>query len=206
MIIVQNLIELHGGRLELTSELRKGTDAKVILPASRVMHATTPDERGAAATTSEAREVPPERPKRPARLRTGEEMVLRFRVRDSTDAPVVLEPYLGMPGHAMIARDDGEVFVHLHALGTVSTAAIAVLEAIERGDTLPSRRPYAPRPRLDAVTAHDGMVRHTAGERDATLEFPFAFPRPGHHGIWVQVRVGGTIRTAAFTADVTGEQ
>lgn len=143
---------------------------------------------------------------RPTRLTAGEEMLLRFRVRDTTDAPVPLEPYLGMPGHAMIARDDGEVFVHLHALGTVSAAAIAVLEALERGDTLPSRRPYAPRPRLDAETAHAGMPGHTAAETDATLEFPFAFPRPGRHAIWVQVRVDGTVRTAAFTADVMAER
>ncbi len=42
LAIVQNLIELHGGSLALTSELRKGTDAKVILPAYRVLQAMAP--------------------------------------------------------------------------------------------------------------------------------------------------------------------
>lgn len=139
---------------------------------------------------------------RPSRLVVGEETLLRFRVSDSTGSPVVLEPYLGMPGHAMIARDDGEVFVHLHALGTVSAVAIAVLEALERGDTLPSRRPYAPRPRLDTVTAHAGMAGHVTSGITSDLEFPFAFPRPGRYAVWVQVRVAGTVRTAAFLASV----
>ncbi|MFT8131061.1 ATP-binding protein, partial [Salmonella enterica] len=42
LAIVQNLIELHGGSLALTSELRKGTEAKVLLPAFRVLHAVEP--------------------------------------------------------------------------------------------------------------------------------------------------------------------
>jgi two-component system cell cycle sensor histidine kinase PleC len=40
--IVQNLIELHGGRLELKSELRKGTEAIVIVPKPRVLVAVPP--------------------------------------------------------------------------------------------------------------------------------------------------------------------
>jgi two-component system cell cycle sensor histidine kinase PleC len=40
--IVQNLVNLHGGTFELRSELRKGTEAMVILPKSRVMRAVPP--------------------------------------------------------------------------------------------------------------------------------------------------------------------
>ena len=40
--IVKNLIELHGGTLELKSELRKGTEAIVLLPAPRVLAAVPP--------------------------------------------------------------------------------------------------------------------------------------------------------------------
>ena len=40
--IVQNLVKLHGGTFELNSELRKGTDAVVILPKSRVLRAMPP--------------------------------------------------------------------------------------------------------------------------------------------------------------------
>jgi two-component system cell cycle sensor histidine kinase PleC len=40
--IVQNLVKLHGGTFELNSELRKGTDAVVLLPKNRVLRAMPP--------------------------------------------------------------------------------------------------------------------------------------------------------------------
>jgi two-component system, cell cycle sensor histidine kinase PleC len=40
--IVQNLVALHGGTFELRSELRKGTEAVVTLPRSRVLRAMPP--------------------------------------------------------------------------------------------------------------------------------------------------------------------
>jgi len=40
--IVKNLIELHGGRLELTSVLRKGTTATVFFPPKRVLATVAP--------------------------------------------------------------------------------------------------------------------------------------------------------------------
>jgi two-component system cell cycle sensor histidine kinase PleC len=40
--IVQNLVKLHGGTFELNSELRKGTDAVVLLPKGRVLRAMPP--------------------------------------------------------------------------------------------------------------------------------------------------------------------
>jgi two-component system cell cycle sensor histidine kinase PleC len=39
---VQNLVNLHGGTFELRSELRKGTEAVVCLPKSRVMRTMPP--------------------------------------------------------------------------------------------------------------------------------------------------------------------
>lgn len=40
--IVQNLVDLHGGEFELRSELRKGTEAIVILPKHRVLQSMPP--------------------------------------------------------------------------------------------------------------------------------------------------------------------
>ena len=40
--IVKNLVELHGGTFELRSELRKGTEAIVMLPATRALAAMPP--------------------------------------------------------------------------------------------------------------------------------------------------------------------
>jgi two-component system cell cycle sensor histidine kinase PleC len=40
--IVQNLVSLHGGTFELRSEMRKGTEAVVVFPKSRVFKAVPP--------------------------------------------------------------------------------------------------------------------------------------------------------------------
>ena len=40
--IVQNLVALHGGTFELRSELRKGTEAVVCLPKSRILRTMPP--------------------------------------------------------------------------------------------------------------------------------------------------------------------
>jgi two-component system cell cycle sensor histidine kinase PleC len=40
--IVQNLVQLHGGTFELKSELRKGTEAIVLLPPGRVLRPMPP--------------------------------------------------------------------------------------------------------------------------------------------------------------------
>ena len=73
----QNLIELHGGTFELQSELRKGTEAIVVLPEQRVLRAMAPlqplgQERHrpgrratAAATGAPACRQAPETPTRP---------------------------------------------------------------------------------------------------------------------------------------------
>ena len=40
--IVKNLVELHGGRFDLHSELRKGTEGVIYLPRARVLHSVAP--------------------------------------------------------------------------------------------------------------------------------------------------------------------
>ncbi|HEY8248304.1 MAG TPA: HAMP domain-containing sensor histidine kinase [Hyphomicrobium sp.] len=67
LTIVQNLIELHGGSLVLTSELRKGTEAKIILPGYRVLRAMVPLQPLGQETHRVKRGAA--RPARPARLR-----------------------------------------------------------------------------------------------------------------------------------------
>ena len=67
LAIVQNLIELHGGSLILSSELRKGTEAKVVLPGYRVLRAMVPLQP-LGQETHRLKGVSP-RPPRPARLR-----------------------------------------------------------------------------------------------------------------------------------------
>jgi len=54
---------LHGGTFELRSELRKGTEAVVCLPASRVLRAMPPP--------GEERHRRPAAPRQPVRAREG---------------------------------------------------------------------------------------------------------------------------------------
>src|SRR5437867_11159991 len=120
---------------------------------------------------------------------------LTFTVARPDGRPAMLQPYMGMAGHAMIARDDGKVFVHLHPAGTISVAAQQTFLLREPGDTM---RGLLGR-RLTAME----MGRREKGEvRSGDVSFPYAFPQPGHYRIWVQVKREGRILTGAFDAAV----
>ncbi len=107
----------------------------------------------------------------------GAEAELRFAI-STPQGATPLELYMGMPGHAAVARDDGRVFVHLHPAGTISMAAQGqFVRDSSRASTM-------------AHAAHD------------TVSFPYAFPEPGRYRIWVQVRRGGRVLTGAFVAIV----
>ena len=120
--------------------------------------------------------------------RVGDDATLRFRVRDPAGAPATLEPYLGMAAHAVIARTDGAVFVHLHPAGTVSMAAQEVFALRDRGDTTPTGHLRLP---------SDSMMQQAMRFADE-LSFPYVFPRSGTYRIWVQVRRAGRVLTGVF--------
>lgn len=117
----------------------------------------------------------------PATARAGEEVELRAEAVDESGAPLPLEPYMGMAAHAVIERNDGRVFVHLHPLGTISMAA--------------QRRVAT---KGSAVGAPHDAMKHS-GHR---VTFPYAFPQPGRYRVWVQVRVRAEIVTSAFDVAV----
>lgn len=131
----------------------------------------------------------------PAPRVAGREADLDFVVRDASGAAVGLEPYMGMTGHAVVVREDGAVFVHLHPAGTASAGAQQALMAWTPADT--ARGSISARLR-GAPAAMMGM---TPGTAPGTLHFPYAFPSAGRYRVWVQFRQGGRIHTAAF--DVT---
>jgi hypothetical protein len=113
-------------------------------------------------------------------LVVGAEADLRFAISTTLGDTAALEPYLGMAGHAVVVRDDGGVFIHLHPQGTISLAAQAV---------------------LSTGTPH---VRHDSDRRALvdTLSFPYAFPASGKYAIWVQLKRRGRVLTGSFGADV----
>ena len=124
-----------------------------------------------------------ERPDGP--IRVGQPLSLRFRVVEETGGPVALQPYMGMAGHAMINRDDGGVFVHLHPTGSVPMAARMMAERQVGIDS--------------AMPEMEGSARI----EDGRVAFPYAFPSPGSYRVWVQVRrAGGGVLTGAFDLEV----
>jgi predicted secreted protein len=122
-------------------------------------------------------------------LRSSKELIedapaeLRFAVSAPSGNTAPLEYYMGMPGHAVVVRDDAKVFIHLHPLGTISVAA--QMGFLQRADS----------------TAHTPMV-HTAPIVSDTISFPYAFPEAGNYHIWVQVKRGGQVLTGVFNVRV----
>jgi hypothetical protein len=133
-----------------------------------------------------------------AALRAGRETTLHFAVVDSAGRPAQLEPYMAMAGHAVVTRDDGSVFIHLHPMGTVKLAAQQAFALRDRGDTTEKGRL-----RLDNTIATP-MSPH-AGHATSEVSFPYEFPKPGKYRIWVQVKHAGRVQTGVFDANVSGE-
>jgi hypothetical protein len=155
---------------------------------------------------------------------------LRFMVTAPDGKPAKLDPYLGMAGHAVVTKDDGSVFIHLHPVGTYSMAARQSLEkrVAETSQTVvdPNPRQFIDSvnqvvARLDALPAAEreavlmaGMGHTIAGngteatpgmagmDHGSEVSFPYTFPQPGNYRIWVQVKREGRILTGAFDAVV----
>ena len=125
------------------------------------------------------------------------DLELRFDVRGPDGQPAILEPYMGMASHAVIARDDGAVFIHLHPLGTIAMASQLVFVLRQPGDTV--RGPLGRR-----ITAYRDPMDSRVGPATGSFSIPYAFPRPGHYRMWVQVKRGGRILTGVFEMDVGG--
>jgi hypothetical protein len=131
---------------------------------------------------------------------TGADAALRFAVRDAAGKTLQVEPYLGMAAHAVVMRADGGVYVHLHPLGTTSVGAQQALLAWTPADT--ARGAIRAKLTRDAAP----MTAMSGARLAGAFQFPYAFPSAGRYRIWVQVRLGGTVRTAAFDAEVGEER
>jgi hypothetical protein len=143
-----------------------------------------------------------------APLVQGTEVELRFAVRTPAGEPAHLEPYMGMLAHAVVTRDDGAVFMHLHPMGTVSMAAHQLFEQRARGDTLRDEHgALLLRGSTDsdggaAHASHASHAAHAAAPVVSEVSFPYEFPQPGSYRVWVQVRREGRVLTGVFAATV----
>jgi hypothetical protein len=123
----------------------------------------------------------------PGSQRMARENALRFQLVSDTGMPLLLEPYLGMFGHAIVRRRDGAVYTHLHPAGTISMASQEVFERKEariKGGAQP--RDLRPAPAV-----------HSEGNAES-VAFPYEFPEPGPYRIWVQVKNSGRVLTGVF--------
>jgi len=134
--------------------------------------------------------------RRPASFAVDGDAGLRFVVREPGGGVGEVEPYLGMTGHAVVMREDGKVYVHLHPMGTVSAAAQVALRERRPSDT--AWGTLGRRLTESAAAVHSEHPERLEGR----LSFPYAFPQPGDYRIWVQVRRNGKVETAAFHASV----
>jgi len=149
----------------------------------------------------------------------GKLYTLKFAVADAQGKAAPLEPYLGMGGHAVILRNDGSVYIHLHPVGTYSMAAEGSFtnrladtarmfrypdarqfsDSIDRyvtrlrtlPDTEKNKLLYAGMPAMNHTMPVANMV-----------EFPYSFPRAGQYRIWVQVKRNGRVLTGVFDTTV----
>ena len=104
----------------------------------------------------------------------------RFRIEDKDGKPAAdLEPYMGMPGHAVFLSTDGNIFAHVHPAGSVSMAAVSLAEG---------RSPKAEMESMDHKSS------------SAEVSFPYGFPQPGEYRIFVQIKRAGKVETGAFVA------
>ena len=112
---------------------------------------------------------------------------------------MALEPYLRMLGHAVVMREDGKIFAHVHPAGTLSMAAARNFAARTGGETA-ARASDVVCGDLSAISETEARSLGEPG----VVGFPFVFPEPGSYLVWVQVRVRGKIVTGAFKRTVDG--
>lgn len=106
----------------------------------------------------------------------GREASLRFAAFTPDGTEASLQNYMGMAGHAVVRRQDGAVFAHLHPSGSFSMAT------------------------WDMLRRRDGMLADAADQDTPRhrVTFPYEFPKPGDYRVWVQVRIAGRVLTGVY--------
>ncbi len=127
--------------------------------------------------------------------------------------------YMGMVGHAAFVKVDGTVFAHVHPSGTVSMAAL-MMAAAQNQPAGPKKDSMAAMPEMDDTgpdadivgSAKPGAKKAATAQEMAdqpilsasaipnVVGFPYGFPTAGAYRIFVQMKHGQTIETAAFDA------
>jgi len=148
---------------------------------------------------------------------------LDFALFDPEGEAAILEPYLGMMGHAVVLKHDGSVYIHLHPTGNYSMGSQKMLlERFESGkigfldipkslsfqdsiDQVISFLDALPDTERDSLLMGD-MVHYNWDDPEhqehSMVSFPYAFPEKGNYRIWIQVKIDGQIVNGAFDVEV----
>jgi len=154
----------------------------------------------------------------------GKPYQLAFEVLDPSGKPAILEPYLGMNGHAAIVKSDGTVYIHLHPVGTYSMAAQLSMQNRIADTTKIYRLPNETKTFRDSIDRYVASLKAmTPADRDRFLMqnmtgmnahqmagmkhenrivFPYAFPKAGQYRIFLQIKRNGQVLTGIFDAVV----
>jgi hypothetical protein len=132
-------------------------------------------------------------------VRAGDPVRMQVRYTDADGRPSRLEAYLTMPGHAVIASEDGSVFSHIHPAGNLSMAS-ARRFALRAGGETAAKSMDEVCGDLTALPPAEAMRILATGE----VQFPVLFPKAGPYRVWVQARIGGRVRTAGYRVEVAG--
>lgn len=159
-------------------------------------------------------------------LETGKPYSLNFEIFNPDGTPTYPEPYLGMMGHAVVLREDGSVYIHLHPSGTFAMTAEQILKTRLSDTTKIVRRPPAQAYRdsvdryltkLKAMSTDEreqvlmtemGMYAQNASnpmggmDHSNRISFPYVFPKKGRYRIFIQVKRNGQVLTGAFDVQV----
>ena len=148
---------------------------------------------------------------------------LSFTILDENGKPAKLDPYLGMMGHAVVMKDDGSVYIHLHPVGSYSMASQQTMLNRFEKETGPVNWAKLTLPavfmdsinqvvaQLEAMSEEDrnkklmGDMQHQVDgdhPEHSIVTFPYAFPSAGNYRIWIQMKRNGKILNSAFDAVV----
>jgi hypothetical protein len=135
----------------------------------------------------------------------GQDLSMRYQVRDSNGQPVATAPYMGMLGHLFLRSDDGHLFTHLHPAGSFSMVAQQLFDLRAQGKA-PSEIKFGALDPVCNIPGVDESLAYWNAQKPAGADYSFSFPwkfvDPGDYRVWVQVKVGDKIRTGAFDVSV----
>jgi len=120
-------------------------------------------------------------------LVAGRDVELSFSARNKLGVVVPVQPYLGLVAHAVVMKDDGTVFAHLHPSGTATMAARQAFDQRIAGDTLDNGRLKPMKMNMKEPATLPGQ-----------FSFPYAFPSPGRYRMWVQTKLDNKVETADY--------